>query len=225
MAYLRGGQEFPDGLHAEITEHLTRLEDEAGKRLGDHDNPLLVSVRSGAKFSMPGMMDTVLNLGLNDRSVEGLAARTGNPRFAYDSYRRFIQMFGDVVSEVEKRHFEEALSALKAARGATADVDLTAATCRAWWRRTRRSTTSTRASRFRRTPAPSWKARFGRCSTRGTTAARRTIGACTTSPGPSAPPSTCSKWCSATPASTPGPAWRSRATTSRASGASRLATS
>jgi pyruvate,orthophosphate dikinase len=126
MAYLRGGQAFPDGLEAEVTEHLARLEDDAGKRLGDPDNPLLVSVRSGAKFSMPGMMDTVLNLGLNDRSVEGLAARTGNPRFAYDSYRRFIQMFGDVVSGVEKKHFEEALSALKAARGASADVDLTA---------------------------------------------------------------------------------------------------
>ena len=126
MAYLRGGQMFPDGLETEITEHLAHLQDEAGKRLGDPDNPLLVSVRSGAKFSMPGMMDTVLNLGLNDRSVEGLAARTGNPRFAYDSYRRFIQMFGDVVSEVERKHFEEALSALKAARGATADVDLTA---------------------------------------------------------------------------------------------------
>jgi pyruvate, orthophosphate dikinase len=126
MSYLRGGHAFPEGLHAEVTEHLNRLEDEAGKRLGDHDNPLLVSVRSGAKFSMPGMMDTVLNLGLNDRSVEGLAKRTGNPRFAYDSYRRFIQMFGDVVSEVEKKHFEEALTALKAARGATNDVDLTA---------------------------------------------------------------------------------------------------
>ena len=75
MAYLRGGQEFPEGLQAEITEHLTRLEEDAGKRLGDHDNPLLVSVRSGAKFSMPGMMDTVLNLGLNDRSVEGQIGR------------------------------------------------------------------------------------------------------------------------------------------------------
>jgi pyruvate, orthophosphate dikinase len=126
MAYLRGGHAFPDGLDAEVSEHLFRLQEEAGKRLGDPDNPLLVSVRSGAKFSMPGMMDTVLNLGLNDRSVEGLAARTGNPRFAYDSYRRFIQMFGDVVSGVEKKHFEEALSALKAARGATNDVDLTA---------------------------------------------------------------------------------------------------
>ena len=126
MAYLRGGLEFPDGLEDEVTEHLSRLEGQAAKCLGDPDNPLLVSVRSGAKFSMPGMMDTVLNLGLNDRSVEGLAARTENPRFAYDSYRRFIQMFGDVVSGVEKRHFEEALTALKAARGATDDVDLTA---------------------------------------------------------------------------------------------------
>ncbi len=126
MAYLRGGLEFPDGLEDEVTEHLGRLEGQAAKCLGDPDNPLLVSVRSGAKFSMPGMMDTVLNLGLNDRSVEGLVARTENPRFAYDSYRRFIQMFGDVVSGVAKRHFEEALTALKAARGATDDVDLTA---------------------------------------------------------------------------------------------------
>ena len=126
MEYLRNGHAFPGGLREEIDEHLARLEQEAGKRLGDPDNPLLVSVRSGAKFSMPGMMDTVLNLGLNDRSVEGIAARTGNARFAYDSYRRFIQMFGDVVSEVEKKHFEEALNALKRERGAEADVDLTA---------------------------------------------------------------------------------------------------
>ena len=90
---------FPEGLDAEVDEHLARLEEQVGKRLGDPDNPLLVSVRSGAKFSMPGMMDTVLNLGLNDESVEGLATRTGNPRFAWDSYRRFIQMFGDVVAE------------------------------------------------------------------------------------------------------------------------------
>ncbi|MEW6582076.1 MAG: pyruvate, phosphate dikinase [Actinomycetota bacterium] len=126
MSYLRGGHAFPAGLREEVDEHLARLEEEIGKRLGDPQNPLLVSVRSGAKFSMPGMMDTVLNLGLNDESVEGLAARTGNPRFAYDSYRRFIQMFGDVVSEVEKRHFEEALNSLKKERGVEADVDLTA---------------------------------------------------------------------------------------------------
>jgi len=126
MAFLRGGHAFPDGLEDEISEHLARLEEETGKRLGDPDNPLLVSVRSGAKFSMPGMMDTVLNLGLNERSVDGLAARTGNPRFAFDSYRRFIQMFGDVVSGVEKRHFEEAFDALKERRGVTADVELSA---------------------------------------------------------------------------------------------------
>jgi len=126
IAYLRNQNRFPDGLEAEVAEHLLRLEEEVGKRLGDPENPLLVSVRSGAKFSMPGMMDTVLNLGLNDRSVEGLVARTDNPRFAYDSYRRFIQMFGDVVSGVEKRHFEEALTRLKRERGVKDDVDLTA---------------------------------------------------------------------------------------------------
>jgi pyruvate,orthophosphate dikinase len=126
IGYLRNGNRFPDGLQAEVDEHLARLEEEAGKRLGDTENPLLVSVRSGAKFSMPGMMDTVLNLGLNDRSVEGMAARTDNPRFAYDSYRRFIQMFGDVVAEVEKRHFEEALTRLKRERGVRDDVELTA---------------------------------------------------------------------------------------------------
>ncbi len=124
--YLRGGHAFPDGLDTEVSEHLANLESAAGKTLGDAENPLLVSVRSGAKFSMPGMMDTVLNLGLNDRSVEGLAQRTGNPRFAYDSYRRFIQMFGDVVSEVPKHLFEEALDGLKRRRGVEQDVDLTA---------------------------------------------------------------------------------------------------
>jgi pyruvate, orthophosphate dikinase len=126
IAYLKEGHEFPAGLDEEVGEHLAALESAVGKRLGDADDPLLVSVRSGAKFSMPGMMDTVLNLGLNDRSVEGLTARTDNPRFAYDSYRRFIQMFGDVVAEVGKEHFEQALSAMKAARGVEQDVDLTA---------------------------------------------------------------------------------------------------
>jgi pyruvate,orthophosphate dikinase len=126
IEYLANAHAFPEGLDNEISRHLAALEEGAGKRLGDPENPLLVSVRSGAKFSMPGMMDTVLNLGLNDRSVKGLAARTGNPRFAYDSYRRFIQMFGDVVSGVDKEHFEKALSAMKAARGVAQDVDLTA---------------------------------------------------------------------------------------------------
>ena len=126
IAYLAAGRRFPENLYEEVSEHLAALEREAGKRLGDPENPLLVSVRSGARESMPGMMDTVLNLGLNDVSVEGLASRTGNPRFAYDSYRRFIQMFGDVVSEVDKEHFERALTALKRERGVENDVDLTA---------------------------------------------------------------------------------------------------
>ncbi|HSD82121.1 MAG TPA: PEP/pyruvate-binding domain-containing protein, partial [Solirubrobacteraceae bacterium] len=96
VAYLRAGGE-PDGLTAQVDEALERLQQRAGRRLGDPADPLLVSVRSGARDSMPGMMDTVLNLGLNDASVEGLARATGNERFAWDSYRRFVQMFGNVV--------------------------------------------------------------------------------------------------------------------------------
>src|SRR5436190_2745204 len=112
LSYLaRGG--FPDGLTAETDEHLTRLQDAMGKTLGDETDPLLVSVRSGAKFSMPGMMDTVLNLGLNDDSVEGLASQTGNERFAWDSYRRFVQMFGKIVLDIPADRFEERLDDAK----------------------------------------------------------------------------------------------------------------
>src|SRR5690348_7384280 len=96
VAYMNAGQEEPEGLEQQVAEALSRLEEQAGKKLGDGDDPLLVSVRSGARASMPGMMDTVLNLGLNDRSVEGLARSTDNERFAWDSYRRFTQMFGNV---------------------------------------------------------------------------------------------------------------------------------
>jgi pyruvate,orthophosphate dikinase len=124
IAYLREGQRFPTGLEDQVRDQLARLERDAGKALGDPRDPLLVSVRSGARFSMPGMMDTILNLGLNDRSVEGLAAVTGNERFAFDSYRRFIQMYGDVVCDVPRARFDAALDALKADRGATSDVDL-----------------------------------------------------------------------------------------------------
>ncbi|MGI9539515.1 MAG: pyruvate, phosphate dikinase [Miltoncostaeaceae bacterium] len=122
--YLEGGRRFPDGLAEEVSQHLARLEERSGRTLGHPDDPLLVSVRSGARDSMPGMMDTVLNLGLNDASVEGLARRTSNARFALDSYRRFIQMFGDVVAGVPRHLFEEAIEALKAARGVRDDVDL-----------------------------------------------------------------------------------------------------
>jgi pyruvate,orthophosphate dikinase len=125
-AYLAGGQEVPPGLDAEVDEHIATLEQRTGKGFGDDRDPLLVSVRSGAAVSMPGMMDTILNLGLNDVAVEGLAASTGNARFALDSYRRLIQMYGEVVDEVDGQRFEQALTDLKAARGAALDVDLTA---------------------------------------------------------------------------------------------------
>jgi pyruvate,orthophosphate dikinase len=124
--YVRGGGQLPPGVEEEAAQGLARLERTMGKRLGDPADPLLVSVRSGAKFSMPGMMDTILNLGLNDRSVEGLAQRTNNRRFAFDSYRRFIQMFGNVVLGVDKGRFEQDLEALKRARGVEKDVDLSA---------------------------------------------------------------------------------------------------
>ena len=122
--YYAHDRSLPPGFEAQQREALARLERVMGRRLGDADDPLLVSVRSGAKFSMPGMMDTVLNLGLNDRSVEGLAGRTGNPRFAWDCYRRFIQMFGSVVMGLEKPEFEELIDRLKKKRRIRLDTDL-----------------------------------------------------------------------------------------------------
>ncbi|MDF2749257.1 MAG: pyruvate, phosphate dikinase [Gaiellaceae bacterium] len=125
-AYMAAGNTVPDGLEAEIDEHVARLEEKAGKRFGDPHDPLLVSVRSGAAVSMPGMMDTILNLGLNDASVQGQAQTTGNPRFAYDSYRRLIQMYGEVVDGIDGYRFEQALADVKTRRGAKQDVDLAA---------------------------------------------------------------------------------------------------
>jgi len=122
----KGGKKIPRGLDAEMKKYLGKLEKAAGAKLGDPQNPLLVSVRSGSKFSMPGMMDTILNLGLNDRTVEGLAARTKNARFAYDCYRRFITMFANVVLGISKNEFEHLLDGRKKERGVTSDVDLSA---------------------------------------------------------------------------------------------------
>src|SRR5688572_28719314 len=128
--YMQNGRDLPPGLEDEIAGHLERLETATGKRFGDPDNPLLVSVRSGAAVSMPGMMDTILNLGLNDQAAEGLAQETGNERFAYDAYRRLIQMYGNVVDGIDANAFEEALTALKEERGVREDVDLSAADLR-----------------------------------------------------------------------------------------------
>lgn len=124
--YYADGKIINDEMKKQIDECLERLEKLAGKKLGDLENPLLVSVRSGAKFSMPGMMDTILNLGLNDETVEVVAKQSNNRRFAYDSYRRFIQMYSDVVCEIDKEKFEEKLTELKASNGYESDLDVTA---------------------------------------------------------------------------------------------------
>jgi pyruvate,orthophosphate dikinase len=123
-AYYDSGRKLPGEVDQQMDAALARLEGLVGKKLGDASDPLLVSVRSGSKFSMPGMMDTILNLGMNDRSVEGLKAKTGNARFAKDSYRRFIQMYGNVVLGIEKDKFEHELSAIKAKYKAKTDVEL-----------------------------------------------------------------------------------------------------
>ena len=124
--YYADGRRINDEIVADIFAHVKGLEEITGKKFGDVSNPLLVSVRSGARQSMPGMMDTILNLGLNDEAVEGLARKTGNERFAYDSYRRFVQMFSDVVMGVSKSLFEEEIDKMKAEKGIKEDVDLTA---------------------------------------------------------------------------------------------------
>jgi pyruvate, orthophosphate dikinase len=124
--YMSNGKVLPDGLDEEIEQHLNVLEDRTGKRFDDASDPLLVSVRSGAAVSMPGMMDTILNLGLNDEAVAGLARATGNERFANDSYRRLIQMYGAVVDGIDGQRFEQALKELKQSRGATEDVNVSA---------------------------------------------------------------------------------------------------
>ena len=124
--YYEDGQKINDGIFAEIMEYIEKMESITGKKLGDHENPLLVSVRSGARASMPGMMDTILNLGLNEDVVDVIAKMSNNPRWAWDCYRRFIQMYSDVVMEVGKKYFEQLIDEMKEKKGVTQDVDLTA---------------------------------------------------------------------------------------------------
>src|SRR5436190_18096999 len=124
VAYMNAGRAEPEGLDEQIDEALSRLEEHVGKRLGDSDDPLLVSVRSGARESMPGMMDTILNLGLNDESVEGVARATGNEWFAWDSYRRFVQMFGNVARDVPGEAIEDAIKEQKQKAGVKLDTEL-----------------------------------------------------------------------------------------------------
>ena len=124
--YYDDGRKINDDIQAEILENIKKLEEIAGKKFGDKENPLLVSVRSGARASMPGMMDTILNLGLNEEVVEAISVKSGNPRWAWDCYRRFIQMYSDVVMEVGKKYFEELIDEMKEKKGVTSDIELTA---------------------------------------------------------------------------------------------------
>ncbi len=124
--YYEDGRQINPGIQAEINEYIVKMEEVTGKKFGDHENPLLVSVRSGARASMPGMMDTILNLGLNEEVVQVMAEKSGNARWAYDCYRRFIQMYSDVVMEVGKKYFEELIDKMKEEKGVKLDVELTA---------------------------------------------------------------------------------------------------
>ena len=124
--YYEDGKKINDEIQAQIMEYIVKMEEITGKKFGDKENPLLVSVRSGARASMPGMMDTILNLGLNEEVVEAISEKSGNPRWAWDCYRRFIQMYSDVVMEVGKKYFEELIDEMKAEKGVSQDVDLTA---------------------------------------------------------------------------------------------------
>ena len=124
IEYTKGDKKFPSGLNEQVNENLKKLEENTGKTLGDSDNPLLVSVRSGAVFSMPGMMDTILNLGLNENTIQGIIQKTNDERFAYDSYRRFIQMFGNVVMGISGEHFEEILEEIKNKQKVEIDADI-----------------------------------------------------------------------------------------------------
>ncbi|MBQ2942803.1 MAG: pyruvate, phosphate dikinase, partial [Clostridia bacterium] len=124
--YYEDGRKINDDIKAQILEYIAKMEEICGKKFGDKTNPLLVSVRSGARASMPGMMDTILNLGLNEEVVEYMATASGNPRWAWDCYRRFIQMYSDVVMEVGKKYFEELIDKMKEEKGVKQDVELTA---------------------------------------------------------------------------------------------------
>ena len=187
-AYMAAGDVMPDGLMDEVAAARTALEGKTGKRLGDPVDPLLVSVRSGAAFSMPGMMDTVLNLGLNDVSVGGLAKQTSNERFAWDSYRRFVQMFGKIVLDIDGDKFEHALRASCATRRASPPTpSCRRRRCRSWSAGSRRSCSRRPASSSRRIRRSSSATRSKRCSARGTATALASIAARRRSPTTSAP--------------------------------------
>ena len=195
--YYDDGRMIADDIMSQVLEYVGKLEKSAGKKFGDAKNPLLVSVRSGARASMPGMMDTILNLGLNETVVNSLAKQTKNPRWAWDCYRRFIQMFSDVVMEVGKKHFEKLIDEMKAKKGVKQDLELTAADLKALAGKFKAEYKSAigkdfpddpkeRTSRTTRRNSSSRPSRP--CSAAGTTRARTSTAATTTSPTAGAPP-------------------------------------
>ena len=199
VAFMRDGRVEPAGLAEQVADGIARLEERAGRRLGDPEDPLLVSVRSGARDSMPGMLETILDLGLNDESVRGMAARTGDEHFAWDSYRRFVQMFGNVVRGVPGERYEEILRAARRRAGVREDRGLSVDAAPG------RDTPLPDALRgahrrdaSRRTRRNSCGSRSAPCSTPGSATAPSPTAASTTSPTTGARRSTCSRWCSAT---------------------------
>ena len=155
-AYLDSGGAFPEGMWDQVLDALATVEKAVGRSFGDAQNPLLVSCRSGAKFSMPGMMDTVLNIGLNDQTAQGMIGLTEDPRFVYDAYRRLIQMFGTVVMEIPDEPFEAVLTEARRGARVKSDAELSADQLAArWWNVSRPSTVATPTETFPRTPTPS----------------------------------------------------------------------
>ena len=196
-AYYRLGRKLPDGLKPQVEKALQLVGEEVGGKFGDVERPLLVSVRSGARASMPGMMDTILNLGLNDETVEALARRSRDRRFAYDSYRRFIQMYADVVLGVDHGVFEDILDNFKNLNGLTSDTELSADDWAEIVEEYNGRSSASSASRSRRIRPSNSTAQSPPCSAPGRTRAPRPTGGCTTFPTPGARPSRCRRWCSA----------------------------
>ena len=199
-------KKVPAEVDEEIWESLEKLEKLSGKKLGDAADPLLLSVRSGAKFSMPGMMNTILNLGLNDETVEGLVAKTGNPRFAYDCYRRFIQMFGEVALGIHMELFDEAFDARKHKIKAKLDTDLSADDLKAIIGEFKKIVKKATKRDSRRMPASSFCSPATRSSCPGGRPRRPTTARWKRSPTASAPPATSRRWSSATWATPAAPA-------------------
>ena len=212
--YYEDGRKINDEIMGQINEYIVKMEEITGKKFGDEKNPLLVSVRSGARASMPGMMDTILNLGLNETVVNTIAEMSGNPRWAWDCYRRFIQMYSDVVMEVGKKYFEELIDEMKEKKGVTQDVELDADDLKELANQFKAEYKEKIGADFPDDPkeqlmgAPrssSW-ALLWQCSVPGTTPALTYTVVTTISPIPGVPLLTYSPWRSATWATTAAPA-------------------